>query len=83
LLAAASDVTWRMGETSTSMQYLKAAIKFTRTSAQRAALRQKQAQRQAVLRRIEINTTRRPVIHAPLDQSVAVRPRLVAEKESR
>jgi len=83
LLVAASDVTWRMGETPSAMQYLQAAIKLARTSPQRTAWRQKLTQRLAVVRRTQANTARRPVIHAPLDQSVAVRPRLVAEKESR
>ena len=83
LLVAASDVAWRMGETSNAMQYLQAAIKLARPSPQRTAWRQKQAQRQTVLRRTQANAIRRPVIHAPLDQSVSVRPRLVAAKESR
>jgi len=83
LLVAASDVSWRMGETSSSMQYLQTALRLSRTSPQRTAWRQKLTQRQAVMRRLQANTARRPIIHTPLDQSIAVRPRLVATKEAR
>jgi len=83
LLVAASDVSWHMGETSSSMQYLQTALRLARTSPQRTAWRQKLTQRQAVMRRLQANTARRPIIHTPLDQSIAVRARLIAAKEAR
>ena len=83
LLAAASDVSWRMGETTSAVQYLKTAVQLARNSPQRTAWRQKLVQRQAAIRRAQANAARRPVIHAPLDQSIAVQPRLMAAKEAR
>jgi tetratricopeptide (TPR) repeat protein len=83
LLAAISDISWKMGDSSNSIQYLQTAAHLAPKSPQHTTWRQKLAQRQSVVRRARTNAARRPVVHDALEQSIAVRPRLVAAKESR
>jgi tetratricopeptide (TPR) repeat protein len=83
LLVAISDVSWRMGDAADAIQYLQSAVRLTPKSDQSGTWQQKLAQRQAVVRRARTNAARRPVVHGAVDQSVAVRPRLVAAKEAR
>jgi tetratricopeptide (TPR) repeat protein len=83
LLAAASDVSWKLGETADAVNDLQAALRLARKSAERTAWQQKLAQRRSVVRRAQTNASRRPLVHGAVDQSVAVRPRLVAAKEAR
>jgi hypothetical protein len=83
LLAAVSDVSWKMGDTASAVQYLRAALRFAPKAAQHGAWQQKLTQHQAMIRRAQANASRRPVVHAALDQSIAVRPRLVAGREVR
>ena len=83
LLAAASDVSLKMGNAADAEQYLQKAVRLAPKSAQRSAWQQKLTQQRVVVRRAQTNATRRPVVHATVDQSVAVRPRLMAAKETR
>jgi tetratricopeptide (TPR) repeat protein len=83
LLAAISDISWKMGDSANSLQYLQTAARLAPKSPRANSWRQKLAERQTVIRRARTNATRRPVVHNALDQSIAVRPRLVAAKESR
>jgi len=83
LLAAVSDVSWSMGDTLDGVGYLRTAARLAPKSAQHAAWQQKLALRRSIIQRAQANQARRPLIHSPLDQSVAVRPRLVAAKEAR
>jgi F0F1-type ATP synthase delta subunit len=72
-----------MGDTASAVQYLRAALRFAPKAAQHGAWQQKLTQHQAMIRRAQANASRRPVVHAALDQSIAVRPRLVAGREVR
>jgi tetratricopeptide (TPR) repeat protein len=83
LLAAVSDVSWRMGDMSSGVMYLRTAVLVAPKSPQHSVWQQKLAQRRVAVQRARDNQERRPLIHTALDQSVAVRPRLVAAKEAR
>ncbi len=83
LLAEVSDVSWKMGDTANAVAYLKNALRLGPKSTQRNAWQQKLTLRRSVLIREQTNVTRRPVVHGTPDQSIAVRPRLLAAKGAR
>jgi predicted Zn-dependent protease len=83
LLSEVSDVSWRSGQEPESVQYLQRAIKLSQDDQHKKLWQQKLLQRRAILRREQLNASRRPSIHASLDQSSAVRPRLQPAKETR
>ncbi len=83
LLAAVSDVSWRMGNTAESVQYLQTALGLAPKSPRHNAWQRTLTQRRGAVRLMQANVARRPVVHAAVDQSVAVRPRLIAAREVR
>jgi tetratricopeptide (TPR) repeat protein len=83
LLSEVSDVSWRLGQESESLQYLQRAVRLAQDIQQKKLWQQKLLQHRAVLHREQLNVARLPSIHASLDQNSAVRPRLQPAKEAR
>jgi len=80
LLVAISDVSWKMDDSASSVEYLQTAVRLSPKSPLNNAWQRKLADRRAALRRARANTARRPVVHATVEQSVVVRPRLLVAR---
>lgn len=83
LLAEVADVSWRLGNEAESMQYLQQAVRMTVDVPLRKSRQQTLSRRRVAIHRERINASRIPTIHAALEQSSIVRPRLQPAKEAR